>query len=325
MARRPLLLLATGDVVPIATVEGLAAVEATAVVVVARRDVVPREVFVRLESLVEVVNSSVGMDLWELSVAEADRGRLLGAEPAATWLASGDAFADALAAAAGAGLTGGTFLLLPGENLAASEVTRSWLAVAGPEVTTAAVVGGRAVIDDAVTEQLAEVLTAGDVPFEGFDVVAAVERADYSAGDTIEVGIEACHLGDSSTTQSFPSSNFDADVVEASIGAIVSYARSVENGAVEEEVWRPGECKDYRQAWDQRRGERNRLPEIGLDLPEPVVPPGEYFWAIRWHGQEVEPARTSPQAPSYPDTPSPTFTIRAGWLEPLRGLWRGLR
>lgn len=80
-ARRPLLLVATDDVLPAATVGALAEVEATAAVVVLRHDALPPGVFEQLRAAVGVVNASSGTgartDWWTVSAAEADRARLL--------------------------------------------------------------------------------------------------------------------------------------------------------------------------------------------------------------------------------------------------------
>lgn len=328
-ARRPLLLVASDDVLPPATVGALAELEASAAVIVLRRDALRSSVFDQLRAEVGVVNASWGTgprtDWWEVSAMEADRSRLLGGDPAATWVASGDVFADALPAAAAAGLTGGTFLLVDGEDLAVSEASRSWLTVAAPEVAAVGVVGGSVVVDEAVMDQLEDVLTTRDPPFRDFVVTATVNRAEYSAGDPVEVEIEACNIDDAPITQYFPDTRFlDADVAEASVGAVVSYANPVTSPAVQKVTWGPGECEGYRQTWDQRRGEREPLPEAGVELPEPLVPPGDYLWAIRWRGQEERRTVENPQVPSYPDTASSTFTIHAGRFEPLRSLWRSL-
>ena len=81
--------------------------------------------------------------------AVAEEALARGITPAATWIAAGGAFPDALVAGAAAGRRR-VLLLVDGTDLAASPETRDWLAAILDEVEVIRLAGGTAALSAAV-------------------------------------------------------------------------------------------------------------------------------------------------------------------------------
>lgn len=82
-----------------------------------------------------------------------------GMDPSAVWLATGADWPDALGAGPVVGSAGATFLLVGGDDLAASGPTLAVLEEIGAEVRSVVLVGGEAALSPAVEDQIRAKIT----------------------------------------------------------------------------------------------------------------------------------------------------------------------
>lgn len=121
------LLSVTPTTVPDAARDVLGRVQPSSVVVVGGTAAVGAEVIAELRRILPGVRVSriVGADRWETALALADGPTV---EPGPVWIASGDAWPDALSAGVGAAAAGEPLLLVPGDRSSAvTSATMTWL------------------------------------------------------------------------------------------------------------------------------------------------------------------------------------------------------
>lgn len=306
-ARRPLLLV-QGEAVPVSTADVLRELDAFAAVVAgggvsgAARD--------SLAELVEVVDRVAGdvrppEDGPSSAVAAlADHVTLLGGNPATVWIASEDAWPDALAAASGAARAGEVLLVVDGRDLAGSEESREWLRLRGPEIEQLVIVGGEAAVSAAVAEQAGAIARDPNPPFEEFDVSVDMAAVDYGSGEPVEATVRACNRSNEVYRQRFAKPpDYRQAVTEASVGAVVATFRGVQTDAVYEREWEPGECKSPPlHTWDQRLGNQSYNPPSSTG---PLAPAGSYRVVVQWIGEEDEAGR----GPYSPPVASEPFSL----------------
>lgn len=147
----PVLLATAGDL-PDATAAAVTRLAPETVTVVGGPSAVGEEVVAALEDLGPAVDRLAGPDRFATSVAVAARADAGGSggsgRVTTTWLATGSAFPDALAAGPAAAAGGGVTLLAPAEGLGADGPTRTFLAERRDAVEQILLVGGTAALSD---------------------------------------------------------------------------------------------------------------------------------------------------------------------------------
>lgn len=145
------ILLTRGDVLPLATRAALTDLAPSQIVVLGGPDTVQQEILLELQQYADDVQRIAGDDRYSTAVAIAEQ-----LEPSEhMMLASGTAFADALAASPVAGLRSAPILLTKAEEMPASTLEF----VTDSEVTSATVVGGTISVTEAVEDALRELLS----------------------------------------------------------------------------------------------------------------------------------------------------------------------
>lgn len=143
----PVLLVTAGDL-PDATAAAVTALAPETVTVVGGVSAVGEGVADALAAAGPAVDRVAGPDRFATSAAVVQRSIAAGADPATTWLATGSAFPDALAAGAASGAGEGVTLLAPADGLEADGPTRAFLAERRDEVERILLVGGPAALSD---------------------------------------------------------------------------------------------------------------------------------------------------------------------------------
>lgn len=153
----PVLLVDT-DLLPRATRDRLRSLSASVdrAVIVGGPGAVSTSVEEQIRSLGFTVERLAGADRYATSGAVARAAQEAGADPARTWLATGDAFADALAAGPAAAAAGGVLHLVAGSGLDPS--TSNWVDDHACELRLLTLVGGPGAIAPAVQADLQQVL-----------------------------------------------------------------------------------------------------------------------------------------------------------------------
>ncbi len=160
---RPILLVSR-DRAPAATLEALAELQATEVVVVGGEVAVAASTAAALGDYVPGGNAEAkvtreaGASRYATSVKIAQRSVAAGASTQDVWFATGLAFPDALAAGPAVARSGGVLLLVHGQDAADGADVHSYLSSISGEVLRAWFVGGTAAISDAVAARLSSTL-----------------------------------------------------------------------------------------------------------------------------------------------------------------------
>ena len=158
-ALRQPVLLADRDALPQETAARLD--ESTDVTVVGGPAALSDAVLGELDAAAGSVRRVSGPTRYATSAAAARAALDAGASPAVTWIATGNAFPDALVAAAAAGRDDGWLLLVDGADLGGSPETRDALAERAADIEVVRIAGGRAAVTEAVEAALAAQLQGG--------------------------------------------------------------------------------------------------------------------------------------------------------------------
>ncbi len=165
LQRRPVL-LATKDVLPPASRQAVLDLGVTHATMVGGPNAVGAGVHWALEdpagdgSHRVVVDRVHGDDRWATSVAVAERALAAGAVPAHTWLATGLAWPDALAAGPAVARRGGVLLLAHGRDLALSPPVYPFLRSYRAAIERAVLTGGALALSTRVEVQVREAVVA---------------------------------------------------------------------------------------------------------------------------------------------------------------------
>jgi putative cell wall-binding protein len=104
------------------------------------------------------LNRLAGENRYGTSVQIAAEARRIGMDGRIAWLATGQAFPDALAAGPAAALADAPLVLIDGLAPGGSPFTDAWLAEVASSLDGAIVVGGTAAITDPVREEVARII-----------------------------------------------------------------------------------------------------------------------------------------------------------------------
>jgi putative cell wall-binding protein len=146
---RPILLVET-DSVPGDTRQALTDLAVDAALVVGGPGAVSEAVVDDLRAGGVAVERVAGATRYETAALLADRSRAAGLRSATTWLASGENFPDALAAAPAVAKSGGVLLLAPPQTLAQSTATTRALIAEADAIERALLLGGPSALSDTV-------------------------------------------------------------------------------------------------------------------------------------------------------------------------------
>jgi putative cell wall-binding protein len=159
---RPVLLVEQ-DNLPDATRQAIAALGATRATVVGGSAAVSENVVATLRGLGIEVRRAAGASRYDTAAALAAQVVAEGLNGGRVWLATGRAFADALAAGPAVAADGGVLLLVDGQSLDGSPAVRDWLGQYPAEHVV--LVGGTAAINPTVEDEVWELaFGGGDVP-----------------------------------------------------------------------------------------------------------------------------------------------------------------
>lgn len=159
---RPVLLTAA-EALPAPTAELVAARALRRVTVVGGTAAVPDAVADALRAAGPQVDRLAGESRFATSLAVAQRAAEEGPSPRSIWLATGAAYADALAAGPAVAADGGVLLLVGGGSLA-EQPAHDWLATRVPEVARLAIVGGSAAVSAELEAEVRAMAAAGPEP-----------------------------------------------------------------------------------------------------------------------------------------------------------------
>lgn len=121
-------------------------------------------------------------------------------------------------------------------------------------------------------------------PFAGFEVAVVVDRAVYSAGDTVRVTVSATNHGDRFVEHHYPGwQRFELSVRDAYHRAVATdrVDRSAETPGVDR--WLPGQMVLYPVYWGQHEGPV--VPAWTHEPPGPRVASGRYRIRVTWLGR----------------------------------------
>ena len=152
--QRPVLLV-TRDLVPPGTAAALSELRARSATIVGGTGAVSSAVQRQIAGAVGSVDRVFGTTRYSTSVEVARRAIADGADPASTWIATGQVWPVALAAGPAAAATDGILILAPGREPAAVSGTVSFLRAEVPRGARPRLVGGRGAITNPVEDRLA--------------------------------------------------------------------------------------------------------------------------------------------------------------------------
>ena len=156
-AGRPILLTTT-DSLPDATAAAVEALGVDAVTILGGRGAVSDEVEQELRATGVQTGRLAGATRYDTAAAVAAAAVAAGADPARPWVATGEAFPDALSAGPATAADGGVLVLVHGGDLASSPATRAFLAEHAANTEVLRIVGGRQAITPAVEADLRALL-----------------------------------------------------------------------------------------------------------------------------------------------------------------------
>lgn len=166
-------LLATHERLPSPTRAALADREPDEAIIVGGRAAISHEVERELADAVGEVGRLAGADRFATSAAVADAAVAAGMSPAGRWLATGQAFPDALAAGPAVAAAAETLLLVPGGDVAAAPAVADRLGAYRAELRRIVLLGGPAAITGEAGEQLDGLLGGFEAPGAGGAVSSA--------------------------------------------------------------------------------------------------------------------------------------------------------
>lgn len=146
-------LLVTGDGVPPATSAALR--EVTEAVVVGGSAVIPDRVVAEVAARVQRARRLAGPDRYGTATAIVDEMLRAGLSPSRIWAATGESYADALAAGPIVARTGELLTLIDGRNAGGDGSAEDWLRAHADVLGEGIVIGGTAAITDEALHELA--------------------------------------------------------------------------------------------------------------------------------------------------------------------------
>ena len=179
--QQPILLAGGQGELPTETAAAIGEVEADTVILVGGTGALPEGLQAEVGTLGVETGRIAGASRTETAARVAARAVADGADATQPWLATAADFPDALAAGPAVAASGGVLLLSDADDLAGSPAVAEWLERHRGNMTTVRLVGGPAVLSDALATQVEELVFADRTTPQ--HIRAAYEAGDLSVDD----------------------------------------------------------------------------------------------------------------------------------------------